>query len=135
MNVPAQQTSQHVPFWSVHPCKPWTGAINGEGYGHRYDAVSKTYPRAHREAWEQAHGPIPAGYELHHLCHSRACYEVEHLQLVTPAEHRRVEGLETTHCPAGHEYTPENTYIRTNGNGYRQCRACRREQMRRTRRG
>jgi hypothetical protein len=37
----------------------------------------------------------------------------------------------TTHCPAGHEYTTENSYINpTSGN--RQCRACAVERGRRT---
>lgn len=27
-------------------------------------------------------------------------------------------------CGKGHEYTPENTYIRTAGDGRRQCRTC-----------
>ena len=30
-------------------------------------------------------------------------------------------------CPAGHKYTPENTYIQAKGS--RRCRACNREQM------
>ena len=29
-----------------------------------------------------------------------------------------------THCPRGHEYTPENTYV--SAQGFRRCRACRR---------
>lgn len=32
-----------------------------------------------------------------------------------------------THCPAGHEYTPENTYLRPGRRLNRQCRTCRRE--------
>jgi len=36
-----------------------------------------------------------------------------------------------THCPAEHEYTPENTYIRDNG--HRGCNECRREAVRRSR--
>lgn len=31
----------------------------------------------------------------------------------------------TTHCPHGHEYTPENTLL--NGDGWRYCRTCNRE--------
>lgn len=36
-----------------------------------------------------------------------------------------------THCPQGHEYTPENTFY--NGDGHRSCRACRNEGNRRRR--
>lgn len=35
----------------------------------------------------------------------------------------------TTHCVNGHEYTPENTYTRSEG--WRACRACNREAVRR----
>jgi hypothetical protein len=35
-----------------------------------------------------------------------------------------------THCKNGHEFTPENTYIRPD-NGGRQCRACNVIQVRR----
>lgn len=33
-----------------------------------------------------------------------------------------------THCPQGHEYTPENTYRKDDG--LRRCKECRRIQMR-----
>ena len=33
-----------------------------------------------------------------------------------------------THCPQGHEYTPENTYL--NHKGYPWCRICARERSR-----
>ncbi len=36
-----------------------------------------------------------------------------------------------THCPANHEYTPENTYI--NPAGKRECRTCRRDRKRKAR--
>lgn len=32
-----------------------------------------------------------------------------------------------THCKRGHEFTPENTYIRSGTNGKRTCRQCHRE--------
>jgi hypothetical protein len=34
-----------------------------------------------------------------------------------------------THCPSGHEYTPENTYL--NRRGHRFCRACNNNRSRR----
>ena len=36
----------------------------------------------------------------------------------------------TTHCKHGHEFTPENTYTREEG--WRQCRACNREAVKRS---
>lgn len=52
-------------------------------------------------------------------------------------KHRRAKGVQeghastrVTHCPQGHEYTPENTYITPAG--YRQCKTCRRVRVRET---
>jgi hypothetical protein len=43
--------------------------------------------------------------------------------MTTHGTHRNIR---KTHCPAGHEYTPENTYITRRGEGRtsRKCRAC-----------
>jgi hypothetical protein len=35
-----------------------------------------------------------------------------------------------THCPHGHEYTPENTYVNPNPDGGRICRTCKRQRDR-----
>lgn len=44
---------------------------------------------------------------------------------------RPTEFPAVTHCPRGHEYTPENT--RLDGKGAKNCRACRREDAQRRR--
>lgn len=77
---------------------------------------------------------IPNGLELDHLCRNRACVNPYHLDPVSHAENMRrgVAGLkqrEKTHCPVGHEYTAENTYIHPQ-NGSRNCKACQRERTR-----
>lgn len=108
------------------PCKPWVGQISPEGYGRLTGTGHHRY--AHRAAWEQANGPIPAGMQIDHLCRNRRCVEVTHLEAVTQAENlRRGTGFSgrnarKTHCVRGHEFTPENTMVRPNG--YRCCRAC-----------
>lgn len=58
----------------------------------------------------------------------RGCRKCEHL--ANPLNGRPDIGevnAAKTHCPAGHEYTPENTIIDRDG---RRCRVCRREQQR-----
>lgn len=49
---------------------------------------------AHIVAWELAHGPVPKGLELDHVCRNKACSTVSHLEAVTHAENvRRTKGL------------------------------------------
>lgn len=96
-----------------------------------------------RKGWERVYGPIPDGHELHHICGNPACRTLSHLTPVTRGEHMRLGPQATTtkarhaavtHCPHGHEYTPENTGVQTR-QGYpnRYCRTCRRERDRRRR--
>jgi hypothetical protein len=87
---------------------------------------------AHRFVYEALVGPIPEGMELDHLCRHRNCVNYEHLEPVTRGENVRrtaicEERRSRAHCPAGHPYSAENTYI--NPHGHRICRACRREKM------
>lgn len=67
-------------------CKIWVGATNSCGYGVK-NVGGRKIDYVHRIAWKEAHGPIPPGYQIHHRCEERACYEVEHLELVTPLMH------------------------------------------------
>jgi hypothetical protein len=72
--------------------------------------------------------------QLDHLCRVPPCVNPEHLEPVTPAVNtQRGEPATKTHCKNGHEYTPENTYIRSGKGkgGKRDCRACGRERTRR----
>lgn len=92
------------------------------------------------------YGPIPEGMDLDHACHSRSecsggesckhrrCINPFHLEPVTHTENvkrslkniRRTAGRyprPQTHCPQGHPYDEENTYV---WRGNRKCRACRR---------
>lgn len=108
------------------PCTPWEGRITPEGYG-RITLENGSQIYAHRQAWEEANGPIPGGMTLDHLCLVTACVNVEHLELVTRSENIRRASLQITHCPSGHLYDEANTILYTQpktGNAGRKCRAC-----------
>lgn len=96
------------------------------GYG-RFWSKGRTL-LAHRFAYELFIGPVPEGLQLDHLCRNRLCVAPAHLEPVTIGENvLRGVGITArnaskTHCPRGHEFTPENTYTTTQGK--RQCRTC-----------
>ena len=66
-------------------CVTWTGALDKIGYG-KISVGGRSQHMAHRYAWERANGPIPDGMVIDHLCHNRACVNVEHLRAVTQAQ-------------------------------------------------
>jgi hypothetical protein len=108
-------------------CILWTGCINASGYGVR--RVSGRTQLAHRVAFAEAHGPIPEGLTVDHLCFTRSCVRVDHMRLLTAADNQRNQrSAYKTHCVNGHEFTPENTIDRTkyrsSSAGRRSCRQC-----------
>lgn len=65
----------------IQGCLVWTGAVKDNGYGAMWDG--KRVIRPHRWAYEQAHGPIPAGADIDHTCGNRLCCEITHLRVTT----------------------------------------------------
>lgn len=110
-------------------CWRWTGRPTTKGYGRaNYKPLGYRDAGAHVVVRHLLVGPTPEGLELDHLCRNRWCCNPDHLEPVTHAENMRRSGpAQKTHCLNGHEYTPENTYIRPNGR--RDCRACIRERV------
>lgn len=135
-------------------CWVWTGAQNrsrssGKGYGQFWDGT-RLVP-AHQWALTEAGILIPKGYEPDHLCMTRLCVRLSHLEVVTHQENNRraeaatgqarTRGRELarlgvlppavefqrrkTRCPAGHPYDLANTRISKQGR--RCCRACARD--------
>lgn len=104
-------------------CWEWIGARTPLGYGR-----VGTLDYAHRKYYERAHGAIPDGMDLDHLCRNPSCVRPDHLEPVTRGENLRrgatlvAINTKKTHCPKGHPYSPDNTYRRANGN--RHCRTC-----------
>lgn len=84
-------------------------------------------------------GPRPAGMEACHWNGDPRDNRVENLRWGTRREntldrvrHGTHNKVRVTHCPQGHEYTPENTYMHPRGS--RICRECGRERNRAARR-
>lgn len=62
-------------------CWPWTGATDGQGYGHfRFQG---RFLKAHRVSYSLAVGEIEDGYEIDHQCRNKRCCNPSHLRLAT----------------------------------------------------
>lgn len=86
---------------------------------------------AHRLTYTHFIGEVPDGLDLDHLCRVRSCCNPWHLEPVTRWVNAnrglRATGYRDSHCKNGHEYTPENTRMKS---GYRRCVVCLRSHQR-----
>ena len=114
----------------LNGCHIWGGRVSTRGYGRFYRIG------AHRWILGYLRGePLrPDEFALHH-CDTPLCVNPAHLYIGDHEQNMRdmvsrgrgVNPLarvnaSKTHCPRGHEYTPENT--RHNGRGSRECKTC-----------
>lgn len=67
----------------ITPCHIWSGPRSGH-YG--WDSENRTF--IHRTFWIEVNGPIPEKVHIHHLCGSKRCVNVDHMELRSAAEHR-----------------------------------------------
>lgn len=119
-------------------CWEWQGARDKRGYG-RLTFANRSW-LVHRLMFALTNGFDVLGPALDHLCRNHACINPAHLESVTVGENTRrglipnilrARGAAVTHCPQGHEYTPENT--RRSSGGWRECGICRAARHRRYR--
>jgi hypothetical protein len=113
-------------------CTEWNGTVNNKGYGVVRWGDSTT--TAHRAAWITAHGPLPDGIVVDHLCRNRLCVNLDHLEPVSSGENtRRGRRPQVSHCPRGHPYDGDNlhVYVDRFGRRHRQCKVCLRAAQRR----
>ena len=67
---------------------PVNRKLNEDGYF----AVTKDGKRIqyHKLLYQEHHGELPKGYALHHLCGNRACCNLEHLIVLSNADHAKL---------------------------------------------
>jgi HNH endonuclease len=99
------------------------------------------YRPAHAFSYEIAHGPVPPGLVLDHLCRHPACVNPDHLEPVTQRENilRGAAPTVLLHhagvCKRGHSQDETTAYRRKGGprkGTVVYCKICRSEQRRQT---
>lgn len=114
-------------FWALvaiagpDDCWNWTGYVNNRQYGKFSRRGRQAF--AHRVAYVLAHGDIPAGLSVDHLCFNTLCCNGRHLELVTKAENTQRMLAKKTTCSRGHEYDGLQ-WNSTAGQWVRRCSVC-----------
>lgn len=113
-------------------CWLWIRGRCTGGYG-SFVLNGKTR-RTHRVAYEMVYGvTLTSDQFLHHVCKNKSCVNPHHLEITSQADHvdsATFGNKQKTHCPHGHEYTPQNICWNRNGRA-RECRTCKYERIRR----
>lgn len=134
-------------FWSKvdkeshgQGCWIWKGTTNPNKRNVRYGCfpISGEGVAAHRVSFFFHRGTINPRLQVCHSCDNPICVNPDHLFEGTGRDNmkdcsakRRVRGMEKTHCPKGHPYTPENTRRDKETINGRKCIICIREKDRR----
>lgn len=126
-------------FWSrvaiagKDDCWEWRAGRVAAGYGSFY--MAGFLYRANRVAWAFHNATDPGDLHVCHTCDNPPCCNPAHLFLGTTQDNmkdmvrkgRRVFPF-ATHCPQGHAYSPENTYLHKGRHQY--CKECTRTRSR-----
>lgn len=105
-------------------CWIWQGKRNGD-----YARYGRTL--VHRYLYEEMVGPIPTRTLDHFKCDTPLCVNPFHVRPATDRENTlrgdtlAARNLAKMHCPEGHPYDEENTYV--DPKGARHCRTCQRQ--------
>ena len=81
-----QFKSTHIPF-NLRP--DWSERINVDGYIEIKIPGRRKWAQKHRWIWENAHGPVPKGCQIHFIDGNRMNCELSNLEMITHAENAR----------------------------------------------
>lgn len=112
------------------PCIVWKHRKNRNGYG--VVLISGKQFFVHRLAVALSGRNIPAEKVCDHLCRNHACFNPEHIELVSRKENwlrgesKSVQYFRSDKCHNGHIFSKENTRIHHDKKGRptRHCRRC-----------
>lgn len=129
MNIPERITARaigRVTGPTETGCLISTYSVGSHGYAQIgwQKGEERTMTLVHRVVWIAAHGPIPDGMTVDHMCKRRTCVNVEHLRLLSNYENaRRTSGRDwpVGRCAHGHP----NSRAHTQPSGKRICLDCR----------
>lgn len=128
-----------IPEYAPHlgKCWIWESSLTRQGYG-KFQIGKTAKKISHRYSYEIAHGEIPKGMVLDHLCRVRKCVNPAHLEAVTSKENTR-RGLAPSivshfqpNCKNGHSKADHGT---THKSGMFVCKECQRLEYHARRRG
>lgn len=78
------RTKNQLPFQILDGIK---FSVRNGGY---YGATVGDRKLMHRYVWEKHNGPIPEGYEVHHIDHDRSNNDISNLEIYTKSDHARL---------------------------------------------
>ena len=124
-------------------CWPWTGARSEKNYGSFANPPERKNMAAHRYGFGALVRSLEPGEVVDHTCHNdddscpggntcehRACQNPAHWEAVdnetngARGKSFSAKNSRLTHCPAQHEYTPDNIYWVGKNKDHRQCKIC-----------